>query len=92
MISLFYDENNIVNLIYYVSIPSELEHSSKLEVKTLEEPQEKEGMKAILKADKTHYWYEYEKEEKTSDKKLEERLEATEEAMADIMMMLGGMQ
>ena len=56
---LFYDEQNNVNLIYYVELPPELVNTPHFEVESLLELVEPEGMQAILKCDGKKVWYDY---------------------------------
>lgn len=88
MIYLFYDDKNRVSLTYYVEPAEELKSRSHLAVEDIADPKEKPGKIAVLCADETHYWYEYEDKPMTD----EERLGVLENAMGDMMVMLGGMQ
>ena len=87
MISLFYDNDKKVNLIYYVEFPQELEDEPHLQVENLEEPEEKPGKVAVLKADSEKYWYEYEDKELAEEEKRDQRLTDLEATLA---MFLGG--
>lgn len=90
MIYLFYDENNRVNLKYYVEPTENMKTQRHLVVNTLMEPDERPGKIPVLYADESHYWYEYEDKPKTQEEIFEERMTATEQAMADLMLMIGG--
>ena len=88
MIYLFYNDNNRVGLTYYVEPAEELKSRPRLAVESITDPEEKPGKIAVLYADETHYWHEYEDKPMTD----EERLGVLENAMGDMMVMLGGMQ
>lgn len=88
MIYLFYDDKNRVNLTCYVEPAEELKSRPHLAMVSVAEPEEKPGKTAVLCADDQHYWYEYEDKPMTG----EERLGVLENAMGDMMVMLGGMQ
>lgn len=88
MIYLFYDDKNRVGLTYYVEPAEELKSRPHLAVESLTNPEEKPGKIAVLCADDRHYWYDYEDKPMTD----EERLAVLENAMGDMMVMLGGMQ
>ena len=74
MISLFYDDNNKVSLIYYADLPKELAKEQHLDVEKLEDPEEKEGKIAVLMANEKKYWYEY--EDKPVDEASDDRIKA----------------
>lgn len=88
MIYLFYDDKNRVGLTYYVEPAEELKSRPHLAVESIAAPEEKPGKIAVLCADDQHYWYEHEDKPMTD----EERLGVLENAMGDMMVMLGGMQ
>lgn len=88
MIYLFYDDNNRVGLTYYVEPAEELKSRPHLAVESITKPEEKPRKISVLCADDKHYWYEYEDKPMTD----EERLGVLENAMGDMMVMLGGMQ
>lgn len=88
MIYLFYDDKNRVSLTYYIEPAEELKSRPHLAVESIADPEEKPGKIAVLCADDKHYWYEYEDKPMTD----EERLGVLENAMGDMMVMLGGMQ
>lgn len=87
MINLFYDDENNVGLIYYADLPEELQKKKHLEVESLEVAEVIEGKEAVLKADATHYWYEYVDKELTEEELRELRLSDLEIAIAS---MVGG--
>ncbi len=88
MIYLFYDDNNRVGLTYYVEPAEELKSRPHLAAESIADPEEKPGKIAVLCADDKCYWYEYEDKPMTD----EDRLSVLENAMGDMMVMLGGMQ
>ena len=88
MIYLFYDDKNRVGLTYYVEPAEELKSRPHLAVESIADPEEKPGKIAVLYADDKRYWYEYEDKPMTD----EVRLGVLEDAMGDMMVMLGGMQ
>jgi hypothetical protein len=81
MITLFYDANNIVNLIYYTDLPEELKNEKYLQVEELKEAEEKAGMRPVLMADETHYRYEYVEKELSPEQAFEQRLSDLEMAL-----------
>lgn len=88
MIYLFYNDKNRVSLTYYVEPAEELKSWPHLAVESVADPEEKPGKIAMLCADDQHYWYEYEDKPMTDD----DRIGILENAMGDMMVMLGGMQ
>ena len=88
MIYLFYDDKNRVSLTYYVEPTEELKSRPHLAVESVADPEEKPGKIAVLCADDQHYWYEYKDKPLTDD----DRIGILENAMGDMMVMLGGMQ
>ena len=88
MIYLFYEDTNRVGLTYYVEPHEDLKSRPHLVVESVADPEEKPGKIAVLCADDQHYWYEYENKPMTD----EERLGVLENAMSDMMVMLGGLQ
>lgn len=88
MIYLFYDDKNRVFLTHYTEPATKLMSAPHLAVESIADPEEKPGKIAVLCADETHYWYEYENKLMTD----EERLGVLENAMGDMMVMLGRMQ
>lgn len=89
MIYLFYDDKNRVFLTHYNKpVIADSKLAPHLIVESVTDPEDKPGKTAMLYADKTHYWYEYEDKPMTD----EERLGVLENAMGDMMVMLGGMQ
>lgn len=59
MVSVFYDENDNVNLIYYVDLPEELISLPHFSLEVLPEPKNIEGKESILKCDGEKVWYDY---------------------------------
>ena len=93
MISLFYDDNNKVYLKYYADLPAELKDKDHLEVKVVDDPEEKAGKVAILYADKDKYWYEYEDKALTEEEVLADKIKAltnsqssTEDLLQEIIL------
>lgn len=89
MMYLFYDDKNRVFLTHYNKpAVAELKSAPHLVVESVTDPEEKPGKTAVLYADNKRYWYEYEDKPMTD----EDRLSVLENAMSDMMVMLGGMQ
>lgn len=72
---LFYDENNNVNLIYYVELPPELVNAPHFEVESLPELVEPEGKRGVLKTDGSKVWYEYVDRELTEIEQLQRQID-----------------
>ena len=95
MINLFYDDNNKVYLKYYADLPAELKDKDHLQVKVVDDPNEKVGKVAVLYADKDKYWYEYEDKELTEEELLVDKIKAltnsqssTEDLLQEIILKL----
>ena len=56
---LFYDEQNNVNIIYYVDLPEELISLPHFSLEVLPEPKNIEGKESVLKCDGKKVWYDY---------------------------------
>ncbi|MGO3751220.1 MAG: hypothetical protein ACTJGH_00465 [Peptoniphilaceae bacterium] len=67
---LFYNEENIVTLIYYVELPDELKDKNYLELEELPAVEERSGFNSVLKCDGTNVWYDYEPRELTEEELL----------------------
>ena len=59
MVNVFYDENNNVNLIYYIDLPEELMTLPHFSLEVLPEPKNIEGKESVLKCDGKKVWYDY---------------------------------
>lgn len=89
MIYLFYDDKNRVFLTHYNKpVIAESKLAPHLIVESVTAPEDRPGKTAVLCADDKRYWYEYEDKPMTD----EDRLSVLENAMSDMMVMLGGMQ
>lgn len=83
MISLFYDDDNKVNLVYYADLPEELRDKKHLEVERLDDPLEKAGKEAILYANNEKYWYAYEDKVLSEEEVLENKVKALTNSQSD---------
>lgn len=83
MISLFYDDDNKVNLVYYANLPEELRDKKHLEVERLDDPLEKAGKEAILYANNEKYWYVYEDKILNEEEILENKVKALTNSQSD---------
>ena len=97
MINIFYDENNNVNLIFYVDLPEELTSLPHFSLEVLPEPENIEGKESILKCDGKKVWYDYVDKVLSPEEILETKLKAStdrqdflEELIAEMAMMLYG--
>ena len=59
MVNVFYDENDNVNLIYYIDLPEELISLPHFSLEVLPEPEIIEGKESVLKCDGKKVWYDY---------------------------------
>ena len=88
MVNVFYDEDNNVNLIYYVDLPQELISLPHFSLEVLPEPENIEGKESILKCDGKKVWYDYVDKvlspEELLNKKIE-RLASENEAKDDLL-------
>ena len=83
MISLFYDNNNKVNLVYYADLPGELRDKKHLEVERLSDPEEKAGKVAVLYANNEKYWYVYEDKVLNEEEVLENKVKALTDSQSN---------
>lgn len=83
MISLFYDNENKVNLVYYADLPEELRDKKHLEVEKLFDPEEKAGKVAVLYANEEKYWYVYEDKILDKEEVLENKVKALTNSQSD---------
>ena len=95
MVNVFYDENDNVNLIYYIDLPEELISLPHFSLEVLPEPEIIEGKESILKCDGEKVWYDYVDKVLSPEEILETRLKAStdrqdflEELIAEMAMML----
>ena len=97
MIKIFYDENNNVNLIYYVDLPQELISLPHFSLEVLPEPKNIEGKESVLKCDGKKVWYDYVDKVLSPEELLETKLKTStarqdflEELIAEMATMLYG--
>lgn len=90
MINLIYNEDEIVELIYYEQLPEELEAKPHMQIEVLAEAEEKKGYIPILKCNGEKYWYEYVEKQLTEEEKLieslKEEIRKTNKSQEEIML------
>lgn len=75
MINVFYDENDNVNLIYYIDLPGELISLPHFSLEVLPEPKNIEGKESVLKCDGKKVWYDYVDKVLSPDELLNKKIE-----------------
>lgn len=75
MVNVFYDENDNVNLIYYIDLPEELISLPHFSLEVLPEPKNIEGKESVLKCDGEEVWYEYTDKELSPEELLTQKVD-----------------
>ena len=75
MVNVFYDENNNVNIIYYVDLPEELISLPHFSLEGLPEPKNIEDKESVLKCDGKKVWYDYVDKELSSEELLKQQID-----------------